>query len=93
MDEQTLQMLNIAAPIVLMAALFYFMVWRPQRKEQNSRKEMLNALKKGDEIFTIGGMCGKIVDLTEKTVVLEVAEGVKVTYLRTAISGKQSAVK
>jgi len=93
MDEQTLQMLNMAAPIVLMAALFYFMVWRPQRKEQNSRKEMLNALKKGDEIFTIGGMCGKIVDLTEKTVVLEVAEGVKVTYLRTAISGKQSAVK
>jgi len=93
MDEQTLQMLNMAAPIVLMAALFYFMVWRPQRKEQNSRKEMLNALKKGDEIFTIGGMCGKIVDLTEKTVVLEVAEGVKVTYLRTAVSGKQSAVK
>ncbi len=93
MSEQTLQMLHMAAPIVLMGALFYFMIWRPQRKEQNARKEMLNGLKKGDEIFTIGGMCGKIVELTEKTVVLEVAEGVKVTYLRTAVSGRQSAVK
>ena len=93
MDEQTLGMLNMAMPIVLMGGLFYFMVWRPQKKEQNARKAMLDSLRKGDAVFTIGGMCGKIADLTEKTVLLEVAEGVKITFLRSAISGKQDAIK
>lgn len=82
-------MLQSVSPFVLMGALFYFMIWRPQRKEQEARKNLLDSLKKGDVVYTIGGIVGTIADLTEKTVVLEVAEGVNITFVRKAISGKR----
>jgi len=92
-NEQLMNLAQAVSPFVLMGALFYFMVWRPQRKEQNERKNLLDSLKKGDEVFTIGGLCGKIVDLTEKTVILEICDGINVVFLRNAVSGFQSKVK
>ena len=49
-------MANAILPFILMAAIFYFMLWRPQKQEQKKRKEMLDSLKRGDKIITIGGM-------------------------------------
>ena len=51
-------MANAILPFILMAGIFYFMLWRPQKQEQKRRKEMLDSLKRGDKIITIGGMYG-----------------------------------
>lgn len=87
MNNEQMSALMQFSPIFVMAAVFYFMVWRPNRKEQAARKKLLDALKKGDKVYTVGGLYGTVDSLTEKTVVLEVAEGVKVTFMRNAVSG------
>jgi preprotein translocase subunit YajC len=68
--------------------LFYVILVRPQKREQQERQRMLGAIKKGDKVVTIGGMHGVVVDLeAEKNqVVLEVAKNVRLTFSRTAIS-------
>lgn len=85
-----MSMINAFWPFILMAGIFYFMLWKPQKKEQQKRQELLNSLKKGDKIITIGGICGTITDISEKRVMVEVAENVNVSFVRTAISGFQS---
>ncbi len=74
--------------IVLFIAIFYFFLIRPQQKREKERREMLNALSKGDEVVTNGGIFGKIVGLDDKTVVLRVSEEplVKLELVRGAIS-------
>ena len=86
-------MLLSLLPFVLMGGIFYFMLWKPQKKEQQQRKDMLSALKKGDAVYTIGGICGVITCLSEKTVTLKIADGVEVKFLRSAVSGIQNAAK
>ena len=53
------------APIILMVVIFYFMLWRPQKKQQKRRQEMLNSMKTGAKVITIGGIYGTIVELHE----------------------------
>ncbi len=74
--------------IVLFIAIFYFFLIRPQQKREKERREMLNALSKGDEVVTNGGIFGKIVGLNDRTVVLRVSEDplVKLEFVRGAIS-------
>lgn len=84
-----MSMINAFWPFVLMAGIFYFMLWRPQKKEQQKRQSMLESLKKGDKIVTIGGVCGTITNISERKVTVEVAENVEMNFLRTAISGFQ----
>ena len=73
-------------PFVLMFAVFYFLLIRPQQKKQKQRSLMLNQLKKGDKVTTIGGMHGTIVEITDDTVVLRVNDTVKITFERSAIN-------
>lgn len=73
-------------PFVLMFAVFYFLLIRPQQKKQKQRTSMLNQLKKGDKISTIGGLHGTVVELTDDTVVLRVNDTTKMTFERSAIS-------
>jgi preprotein translocase subunit YajC len=61
------------------------MMIRPQQKQQKKRREMLNSLRKGDQIITIGGIQGTIKALREDRVVLEIAKGVDITILKTAV--------
>jgi preprotein translocase subunit YajC len=72
-------------PILAMLGIMYFLLLRPQQKEAKRHQEMLNALKKGDEIVTVGGLYGRIVALTEERVSLRVAENVKVEVERAKI--------
>jgi preprotein translocase subunit YajC len=72
--------------IILFVGVFYFLAVRPQRRQRHAHQEMLTMLKKGDEIVTIGGMFGTIKELREDYVVLEVANRVRVKYLKRAIS-------
>ncbi|WP_028611800.1 preprotein translocase subunit YajC [Paenibacillus harenae] len=73
-------------PFVLMFAVFYFLLIRPQQKKQKQRTSMLSQLKKGDKISTIGGLHGTVVELTDDTVVLRVNDTTKMTFERSAIN-------
>ncbi|CAM4131070.1 preprotein translocase subunit YajC [Paenibacillus alkaliterrae] len=73
-------------PFILMFAVFYFLLIRPQQKKQKQRTSMLNQLKKGDKISTIGGLHGTVVELTDDTVVLRVNDTTKMTFERSAIN-------
>lgn len=76
-------------PLILMAIVFYFILWRPQKKEQKKRGEFLSSLKKGDKIVTIGGMYGVIVRLNDKSATIQIADKVEVEVARTAVSHQQ----
>lgn len=84
------QFLQGSWPLILMAVVFYFILWRPQKKEQKRRADFLANLKKGDKIVTIGGLYGQITRLGEKSATLQVAEKVEVEIARSAVSHVQS---
>lgn len=71
--------------LVLLVALMYFMMIRPQQKQKKQREQLLGSLKKGDEIVTIGGIHGKIVSLTDDSIVLEISHKVRITLQRSAV--------
>ncbi len=62
-------------PLILMFAIFYFLLIRPQQKKAKEHREMLNNLKKGDRILTNGGFHGRIVSLDENTMIVEMGVG------------------
>ena len=72
-------------PLVLMVVVLYFVMIRPQMKRQKETKAMLEALGKGDEVVTQGGLIGKISKLGETFVSVEVASGVELQVQRAAI--------
>jgi preprotein translocase subunit YajC len=72
--------------IVLMIAIFYFLMIRPENKRKKQAEEMRNSLKKGDWLTTIGGVYGRVVGITDRTVVIETSEDrVRVEFLKSAI--------
>lgn len=72
--------------IVLMVAIFYFLLIRPENKRKKAADQMRSALKKGDKIVTIGGVMGTIVRVTDESIVLETSEDrVRVEFLKSAI--------
>ena len=72
-------------PLVLMFVVLYFVMIRPQMKRQKEHKAMIDALAKGDEIATAGGLLGKVTKLGDNTLSLEVAPGVEVQLQRHAV--------
>lgn len=73
-------------PFLLIAVIFYFFLLRPQNKKQKETEKMLNALKKGDKVITIGGIHGTVSSVKEKTVIVKVDDDCKLEFNRTAIS-------
>jgi preprotein translocase subunit YajC len=78
-------------PFILMFVIFYFLLIRPQQKRQKARNAMLASLKKGDKVTTIGGLHGKIVELTDDTVVLLVNDTTRLTFNRSAVDSITSS--
>ncbi len=78
------------APILLMVVVMYFLVLRPQQKQQRAHNEMLKALKKGMVVRTNGGIRGEVVEVQEKDVVLWIADKVRVTVLRSHIASVET---
>jgi preprotein translocase subunit YajC len=72
-------------PLVLMFVVLYFVMIRPQMKRQKEAKAMIDALAKGDEVVTSGGMLGKISKMGESFISLEVAGGVEIQIQRSAV--------
>ena len=74
-------------PLIIILVLMYFLMIRPQNKKDKQIKEMRNSLQVGDEIITIGGICGKIVKTKDETIVIQVgADKVKFEMMRWAVS-------
>ncbi len=78
--------------IILMIALFYFMLIRPQKKQEKKQKAMLAALKVGDKVVTIGGICGKITRIKDDTVLIETGS-VGNPQERSVIKMERAAIK
>ncbi|MDH0370984.1 preprotein translocase subunit YajC [Comamonas aquatica] len=72
-------------PLVLMFVVLYFVMIRPQMKRQKEHRAMVEALAKGDEVATAGGILGRVVDLDEQFLFIEIASGVKVQIQRSAV--------
>jgi preprotein translocase subunit YajC len=73
-------------PLVILFGVFYFMLIRPQMKRAKEQRAMVAALSKGDEVLTNGGLLGRIDDISEQFVSLEIAAGVIVRMRRDAVS-------
>ena len=72
--------------IVVMIAIFYFLLIRPENKRKKQAESMRNALKKGDWLTTIGGVYGRVVAITDRTVVIETSEDrVRIEFIKSAI--------
>ncbi len=81
---------NLGNPMFLMIAMlaiFYFLLIRPQQKRAKEQKQMLANLQKGDTIFTVGGLRGKITGLDENVVTMEISDKVRVKINRSAVGG------
>jgi preprotein translocase subunit YajC len=72
-------------PLILMFVVLYFVMIRPQMKKQKEHRSMIDALAKGDEIVTAGGMIGKVTKLGESYVSVELAQGVEAQFQRSAV--------
>jgi preprotein translocase subunit YajC len=72
-------------PLILMFVVLYFVMIRPQMKKQKEHRAMIDALAKGDEIVTGGGMLGKVTKLGEGNISLEVAAGVEIQIQRSSV--------
>lgn len=72
--------------LLLVVAFMWFLLIRPQQKQAKKRAEMLTALKVGDKIVTIGGICGVIQQLTDDKIFIEIADGIVIEMLRNSIS-------
>ncbi|MCB2263722.1 MAG: preprotein translocase subunit YajC [Candidatus Thiosymbion ectosymbiont of Robbea hypermnestra] len=77
-------MLGLLFPIGLVVILYFLMI-RPQVKRQKEHKKMVEALTKGDEVATMGGLVGRILDLGDNFARLEVAEGIEVKVRRQSV--------
>ncbi|MGV3507758.1 MAG: preprotein translocase subunit YajC [Sphingobacteriaceae bacterium] len=73
-------------PMILIVVVFYFFMIRPQMKKAKDQKKFVEELKKGDKVVTTAGIHGRIVDLNETTIVLEVEGGTKIRFDKSAIS-------
>jgi preprotein translocase subunit YajC len=73
------------APFLIVGVLFFVLLILPERKKQKLRTSMLSALKKGDRVMTSSGIFGTVVSLSEEVVVLQVADGVRLRFTRSAV--------
>jgi len=81
----TQSMLPTIVMVASMLAIFYFLLLRPQQKQKQERERMLASMKRGDRVVTTSGMHGTVTALNEHTVVLRVADQVKLEFDRSAI--------
>ncbi len=80
----------------LMFVVFYFLLIRPQQIQQKKRREMLNSVRKGNYVITVGGIYGQVVEVKEDSLILEIADKVRIKTTRAAVGavlGKGESAK
>ena len=73
-------------PLILIFVIMYFLILRPQQKRMKEHRAMVEALKRGDQVITQGGLIGKVTDVKDDEVTVELAQGVKVRVVRATIA-------
>jgi preprotein translocase subunit YajC len=84
--DSTTGLLGSLLPFLLIILVFYFLILRPQQKRQKERKKLLESIKKGDKVITSGGLHGVIEGLEDKTVLVKIADNIKVKVERSAVT-------
>lgn len=79
------QLLGLVFPFLIVLVVFWLLIWRPQSIEQKKRKAMLDAVKKGDEIITVGGIHGTVVVTKKDSVIVKIADKVEIELERSGI--------
>ena len=74
--------------LVLMVAIFYFLLIRPQQRRVRQQRQLVESLRVGDEVITIGGLFGTILDMDDETITLDPGSGMRLKYLRQAVARK-----
>ena len=72
-------------PIVGMVAIFWFLIIRPQMRQQKAHREKVAAVKKGDQVITAGGLLGKVIKVDEQYAEIEIAQGVRVKAVKSTL--------
>jgi|SRR5690606_16643068 len=72
-------------PIIGMVAIFWFLIIRPQMRQQKAHREKVASVKKGDQVVTAGGLLGKVVRVDDQYVDIEIAQGVKVKAVKATL--------
>jgi preprotein translocase subunit YajC len=73
-------------PFVLIIAVFYFLIIRPQQKRQKERQKLLDSVQKGDKIITAGGVHGVVEGIEDKTLLVKIADNVKVKMEKSSVA-------
>ena len=87
MEAETASAFASFAPIIVMVLIFYFLLYRPQKKAHDERNKMLDALKVGNRVITLGGIYGTIVAIKDEIITVKIADKVDVEVSRNAING------
>lgn len=85
-DPTTMGSMASFLPIILMFVVLYFLMLRPQMKRQKEQKAMMDALARGDEVVTAGGILGRVTKVADPYVTLEIASGTEVTVQKIAVA-------
>lgn len=72
--------------LVLLVAIFYFLLIRPQQRRMRQQRELVDSLSVGDEVITIGGLFGRIMEMDDDSVTLEISPGIQVRLVKNAIA-------
>ena len=80
--------LSILLPLLLMGGIFYFLLIRPQQRRQRQQRTLIESLEPGDEVVTVGGLYGVVREVDDRDVVLRVASGVELKFVKSAIGRK-----
>lgn len=91
MDNEAMNLFYTYGPLVFMVLVIYFLIIRPQRRQQKARQAMLDALKVGAKVVSIGGIYGTLTEVNEHTVKLKIADNVEIKMARGSINGEASA--
>jgi preprotein translocase subunit YajC len=85
-DPGLMGSLTTFAPIIIMFVVMYFIMIRPQQKRQKEAKSMMDALAKGDEVITVGGVLGRVSKVSDAYVTIEVAAGTEIVVQKNAVT-------
>ncbi len=80
--------ISIAIYVLFIIGMYYVLIHLPRKTQDKRHREMIQNLKPGDKVLTVGGMYGEVVQMKEDTVILRLAEGVEVEFVIRAVSGK-----
>ena len=84
-------MMGMLFPLAIFVLIFYFFIIRPQRKRQKQQDSLLSSISRGDQVVTIGGFFGTVREVRDDSFLIEIADGVKVRILKSAVQTKRTS--